>query len=233
MFTLFLGLFLISGILYWSIQSDFNVYLQLHSFVVVVVGTIAVLFYSTPFKVLKNLWQSIQLLFKNEEHFADFTTDLTKISKNRNVEIKESHPLINYASQLWAQGLDPDLFVPLLSQKRRDLETKETDAVMALKSLNKYPPALGMAGTVMGMITLFTNLDTSKDKIGVSLSIAMTATFFGLILSNMLISPLADRLQLLQASNLRVMDNLYEVLLLINRNEADSLVAEEMRDRAG
>lgn len=233
MFTLFMGLFCISAILVWSIQSDFNIYLQLHSFMIVVVGTFSILLYSTPFKSLKSLWNSIKALFKAEESFDDFTEDLKKIASNKNTELKNSHPLLEYASQLWAQGLDPDLFVPLLSQKRRDLEAKETDAIMALKSLNKYPPALGMAGTVMGMVTLFSNLDNSKDKIGISLSIAMTATFFGLILSNMLISPLADRLQILQASNLRVTDNLYEVILLINRNEAASLVADEMRERAG
>lgn len=232
MISLFIGFGLISAILFWSIRLDYNTYLQLHSFVIVIGGTFAVLLFSNPLKILKDLYESILTLFNTQKTLTDYSGALNIVVKNKSKEISATHPLIEYASQLWVQGIDSELFIPLISQKRRDLEFKYSEAIMALKSLNKYPPALGMAGTVMGMITLFSNLDSSKDKIGSSLSIAMTATFFGLILSNMLISPLADRLQMMQAQQQKTLDALYEIILLINRDEADSLIIEELNERA-
>jgi len=82
------------------------------------------------------------------------------------------------------------------------------------------------------MIGLFSVLDSSKDNIGTSLSAAMTATFLGLFLSNFLLSPLADRLHIKQIQQNRLYENVYEVLLLINRDEPSVLIQEEINDRS-
>ncbi|MGZ5279538.1 MAG: MotA/TolQ/ExbB proton channel family protein, partial [Pseudobdellovibrionaceae bacterium] len=94
------------------------------------------------------------------------------------------------------------------------------------------PPALGMIGTVMGMVTLFSSLDQNKSQIGSHLSMAMTATFFGLIVSNLILSPLADRVHVHQVYQHRVYASIYEILLLINRNEPESIVMDEVTHRA-
>ena len=89
-----------------------------------------------------------------------------------------------------------------------------------------------MAGTVMGMIALFSSLDQQSDSIGADLALAMTATFFGLILANAFVAPLADRLQVQQVRDQRLYQAIYELLLLINAGEPVSLVHDEVQSRA-
>lgn len=232
MASLIVGFISLVMIVVVSIKGDVGTYLQAHSILIVLGGTSGILLLSTPNTVLKALWRSLLGMFKTDISFANLTSDLGALAKKKSAISASAHPLIQYALQLWESGTDNDLFIPLLSQRRRELEVREMEAVFALKNLSKYPPTLGMVGTVMGMITLFANLDTAKDKIGSSLSIAMTATLMGLILANMVISPLADRLHVRQVSQQRLLDHVYEILLLIHRGEPASLIGEEMKDRA-
>jgi chemotaxis protein MotA len=67
-------------------------------------------------------------------------------------------------------------------------------AVSAIGNLAKYPPALGMIGTVFGIISIFNGLNSELGQrdLGVNLAFAMTATMYGLVMSNFVISPVAD-----------------------------------------
>ena len=131
-----------------------------------------------------------------------------------------------------SQGVDPEVFVVLMSQKRDKLEKEYADAALVLRHLGKYPPALGMIGTVMGVVTLFANLaEGSRDSLGPSLAMAMTATFFGLTIAHAIVMPLSDRLNLLHSRRKEVLTDLYEVLLLVNRGEPELLIKQEVGHR--
>lgn len=230
--NLIFGLVAIVAVLAGSVEGSWSAYFQMHSIIIVFGGTAAILVFSTPAPVLKSLWQSLKEIFQKEPTISIYTSNLSQLSLNRAQNLKSTNPLISYAQDLWAQGIDPDLFIVLLSQKRKELESKKMDAVHALKNLSKYPPTLGMTGTVMGMITLFSSLDSNKGNVGSALSIAMTATLFGLILANVFLSPVADRLYVNHVNQQRLMQNVYEILLLINQGEPSTLIKEELHDRS-
>jgi chemotaxis protein MotA len=207
-------------------------YFQLHSAYIVGLGTLTVLFLTTPLSSVIELFKSMFSLYRIEKTLANFEDEIKRLHANRANAATSSHPLIAYGQQLWEQGVSQDLFVVLLSERRSELEARDIDVIHALKNLAKYPPALGMLGTVMGMIELFSSLDQNQDKIGSALSVAMTATFLGLIISNLVISPIADRLHVRHLKEQRVSTGLYELMLLINSNQPSTLINEEIKGRA-
>ncbi|MBC7662110.1 MAG: MotA/TolQ/ExbB proton channel family protein [Chitinophagaceae bacterium] len=102
----------------------------------------------------------------------------------------------------------------------------------AYRNLAKYPPALGMTGTVMGLVSLFSILgDNNKTALGPALALAITATFFGLILSNCFVTPLADHLHIKHMQDEKVYTGVYQILILINRNEPARLISDEVKGR--
>lgn len=230
MSSLFLGFFGFTLIIASVLKGHVGIYFQIHSILLVLVGTMMILLFSTTNSVLFSLWKALKGLFETDKSITHYQAELKSLSKTK--ANQSTYPLIKYASELWEQGIDPELFVVLLSQKRAEMEVSGVDAIQALKNLTKYPPALGMIGTVMGMVNLFSALDENKSSIGTHLSMAMTATFLGLVVANGLISPLADRLQAKQAQNDRVLDGIYEILLLVNRGEAAVLIQGEVEHRA-
>lgn len=64
-----------------------------------------------------------------------------------------------------------------------------------------FAPIFGLMGTTMGLINMLGHLD-KPDEIGHSLAVAMTATLYGLIASNVLFTPIADKLTRLHESEM-------------------------------
>ncbi len=218
-------LMMIVTVFYTVDLKSWPLFLNLHSIVVVVFGTVAVLAISTPSKVLKSLWHHHNDLWRTTPGTDAYTEEFKQLARNKTLATPSKNPLINQAVSLWEAGVTTDLFIVLLAQKRLELESAGSDAILSLRNLAKYPPALGMTGTVVGLVSLFSNLGTSdKGALGPALALAMTATFFGLILANAIITPLADRLHVQHVWLKRHYVEIYQILLLINRGESLELI---------
>ena len=234
MFTLPFGFIAMLAVIYLSVESDkWMMYMNAHAIIIVVFGTVALLLFTTPMSVLSSLWKAFINLFGPDQVLGDYKEEFGQLARTRRLGGASRNELINYAAELWERGVEPDLFIVLSAQKRQEIEEKENDAIQALRSLAKYPPALGMTGTVIGLVALFAGL--SGDDVaglGPALALAMTATFFGLIVANVLVQPLADRLQVKYIQKKRLYKNIFQVLTLINQNEAAAIVEEEVNSRA-
>lgn len=233
MWSLPVGFLLFAGFIFASTPlSAWPNYINLHSIMIVVGGTIGLFAFTSPVNVLKNLARALRELGHPDPDVAEHVKEFEQLVETRRLEKKSKNALINYAVELFENGTSPEMFHVLISQKREKLESNMTDAVQAIRNMAKYPPALGMTGTVMGLVTLFTNLsESNKDKLGPALGLAMTATFFGLLVANGVLMPLADRLQVSHIRRKEYYSAIYEVLLLINRREPDMLIMSEVKER--
>lgn len=233
MMTLPLGIIFTTALILYSMGIEsIGLYLNSHAVAIVAGGTISIFLFSNPWFVLANLAKDLKTLFKNQVHLKSYQEELSLLGKNKVRDFKTKDELVNYAQDLWKQGVAQDLFVVLLSQKKQEIEQRSVGAIQSLKNLSKYPPALGMAGTVIGVVSLFQSLGNDKEKLGASLALAMTATFIGLIIANAVIMPLADRLQIKHTYHKQYLQNVYQILLLINQNEFSELIEEEVKLRA-
>ena len=233
MISLPIGIIATILIVYFSAdKSAWGLYVNVHSMVIVIGGLLALIPFTTPLSTLKNLIKDVFGLFGSEPHIRNVAPDLINLVETRRTASAKPHPLLSYASDLWLQGTTEDLFEILVFQKKNELENEFDQTLMALKSYSKYPPALGMMGTVMGLVSLFSNLDAAdKSQIGPSLGLALTATFFGLTLSNLVVVPLADRLQVHQAKQRAYLENIFQVLCLINHRESATVIKDEVAKR--
>jgi chemotaxis protein MotA len=62
-----------------------------------------------------------------------------------------------------------------------------------LKTFGKYSPAMGMIGTLIGLVAMLKSMD-DPSQIGTGMAVALLTTMYGAILANMLFLPLADKL---------------------------------------
>jgi chemotaxis protein MotA len=72
------------------------------------------------------------------------------------------------------------------------------------RTMGRTAPAFGMVGTLVGMIFMLRNMGGDPSKIGPFLSVALVATFYGLILAWILFNPMGNKLQHQAELNLRV-----------------------------
>ncbi len=205
---------------------------QWHAIELVFGGTVGIVLLSNPASVLRNVSGVIGELFRSASSFAQHSDVLAKLAVDRFDVAPNAHPLIRYAAELWEQGVDSDMFSGALMLRKKELERRYVEAIHAVRALSKYPPALGMLGTVISMVSMFQGIEGNKSEIGMQLSVAMTATFVGLLLANVVISPLADRITVRHLSKKKELESLCEVLIFIHAGEPVSFVKGEIQSRA-
>ncbi|ATP10768.1 flagellar motor protein PomA [Aeromonas salmonicida] len=92
-------------------------------------------------------------------------------------------------------GHDADV-VRSVMEKDIDLtEERHTNATKVFRALGDLGPAMGMIGTLVGLVAMLSNMSDPK-SIGPAMAVALLTTLYGAILANMFAIPIADKLDL-------------------------------------
>lgn len=91
-------------------------------------------------------------------------------------------------------------------------------AIRSWNAIADAAPALGMAGTIIGLIRMFSNMEDSA-AIGPAMAMALMATFYGLIMANMVAGPIAARLAQLSETEVGWQREIIGRMLVIARAE--------------
>ena len=80
---------------------------------------------------------------------------------------------------------------------RRDMHStlqRHHNSTSVLRKAAEFSPAMGLIGTLIGLIQMLSELD-KPETIGPSMAVALLTTFYGIVLANMVFSPLASKLE--------------------------------------
>ncbi len=80
---------------------------------------------------------------------------------------------------------------------RRDMVAttqRHNRASGVLRRMAELSPAMGLIGTLIGLVQMLANLD-DPSSIGPSMAVALLTTFYGAVLANMVFAPLAAKLE--------------------------------------
>lgn len=108
-----------------------------------------------------------------------------------------THPFLRESFELMDSGGLSEAELMEVIEKRVELQNeKYRRNALAFKVLGKFPPAFGLVGTSLGMITLLQGLGEKDafERLGPSMSVALVATFYGLLLANLVFIPLGENL---------------------------------------
>lgn len=81
-----------------------------------------------------------------------------------------------------------------LARRRRDRIQRHQAAIDCWTGMAEAAPAMGMVGTLIGLIAMFARM-TDPQTIGGAMAIALLATLYGAIIANLLAMPIATRLR--------------------------------------
>jgi chemotaxis protein MotA len=152
---------------------------------------------------------------------------------------REPDPVFRHVGHQVIQSTEPgEIEIDAMILGRRDLHNFKT-AEKVLGSLGDFAPAMGMIGTVIGLIQLLANM-RDFDKLGPGMAIALLTTFYGLLLAHLLYLPLArlvadrgaqraENLNLIVDGMLKIARRrpLHEVQQIIGADGADGLATTE------
>ncbi|QKQ27273.1 MotA/TolQ/ExbB proton channel family protein [Candidatus Reidiella endopervernicosa] len=104
-----------------------------------------------------------------------------------------TNPFLNKGVQLCVDGHEPEFVrAMLITDINRTIERHEKGQAI-FKALGDVAPAMGMIGTLIGLVQMLANMDDPK-KIGPAMAVALLTTLYGAIIATAFALPIADKL---------------------------------------
>lgn len=201
---LILGFSLIIGAI--VLQGSLGLFLSFSSFIIVSGGIVAATMVSFSFENIKDSFVAISSL--NEVQGVDLRTDMelmTMFARRVRTEgllvldddiVHIKNVFLSNSLRLAVDGFKKDSLDSILRDEIKSAERQSETSVNVMYAMASYAPAFGMIGTVIGMILMLQNIDNPA-SLGAGLSIALITTLYGTLFANMLLGPLAGKLEYL------------------------------------
>jgi chemotaxis protein MotA len=98
--------------------------------------------------------------------------------------------------QLAVDGFNKESLDSIMRDEIKSRERQVETSINVMYSMAESAPAFGMIGTVIGMILMLQNI-SDPEALGSGLSVALLTTLYGAIVANMVMGPLAGKLDYL------------------------------------
>ena len=110
-------------------------------------------------------------------------------------EMEVENPFLRKGIDLLVDGHDAETVRMMLRKDIALTNERHEQGASIFSSLGDVAPAMGMIGTLIGLVAMLSNMDDPK-SIGPAIAVALLTTLYGSILANMVAIPIADKLML-------------------------------------
>ena len=129
--------------------------------------------------------------------------------------------------QLTVDGLEPGAIQSIMEAEINSTEARHETGIEMLNALATYAPALGLIGTVIGLVQMLQNM-SDPSAIGPSMAVALITTFYGAVLANLVFLPMVGKLKHRSKEEIHIMEMQMEGVLGISRGENPRIIMEKL-----
>lgn len=113
----------------------------------------------------------------------------------------EEHPFVKQALSMVVDGASADVVEKVLYHETVTLLERQERALTVLRRGAEVAPAMGLVGTLIGLVQMLGSL-SDPASIGPAMAVAILGTFYGAIMSYVILTPLATKLERIGADDL-------------------------------
>ena len=203
-----------------------GVFFNIPGLIVVLGGTLAATVVSRPIADVMRVLRSLPELATDEPLSAEGEIEqLLRVAewyRRGNLRAAEmelasvANPFLRSGMQLVIdQGPLQDL-TKVLQWRIAGLRQREMADAQILRTMATLAPAFGMLGTLFGLVHMLSELGHSGlQQIGSTMAFAMATTLYGLLAANLVLKPLAIKMERRTQQRLALMNMLHEGILLL------------------
>lgn len=178
-------------------------FIDVPSILIVVVGTHFIVLMKYPLSDFLNAAKSgmkvisfkapvYDLLIEKIVELADMSRKSGLLALE-GVEIED--PFMKKGIGLLVDGHDGEVVRSILEKDMKMASARHVGGSTVFKAMADIAPAMGMIGTLIGLVAMLSNMDDPK-SIGPAMAVALLTTLYGAVMANMIGIPIADKLVL-------------------------------------
>ncbi|QWR78230.1 motility protein A [Candidatus Magnetomonas plexicatena] len=237
----YLSITVILGVLAAVVFSVFkgmglNVFLNADALVIVFGGTIVGMFLAFPVDRVKNTLKDIAASFKGNDNRDLLVQEIIACaSANRTMGIRELEDMtadikddfLRFGLTLVVNNHSEKAICEIMEREMTDRMINLNFSQNVLKTIARLTPSLGLTGTVISLIKLFRNFD-SIDTLAPLMGVALMATFYGVVVSNLIALPLSAKLKDYAMTSESLMNVTMEGVVAISALEHPAKIEERL-----
>jgi chemotaxis protein MotA len=198
-----IGLLAAIGVIVGAIMAggDFGLFVNLPSMLIVVGGTLGASLMMFP---LGNFLGAFSVATKAFLHRAEKpdvlieeAIELATMARKSGLLALEGKEIKNEflgkGIRLCVDGHDPEFVSRMLTKDINQTIERHETGVGIFKAIGGSAPAMGMIGTLVGLVQMLSSMDDPK-AIGPAMAIALLTTLYGAVIANAFALPIADKL---------------------------------------
>jgi chemotaxis protein MotA len=238
--TTYLGLFFGFAVLFLAVRAkggDATIFTNTVALLIAVGGTFAATTLSSSRMTAVHALSALNRMFVAGSHnSAAIATEMIRLARLAKLEgfsaidpdaVPAQDPFFVKGLRLLADGVEPDRLEELLRLESAILSEKRAAAERMFRLMGTYSPMFGLVGTLIGLITMLKGL-TDPRAIGQGMSVALMATFYGVLLAGILFLPLAGKVRTMDLDERLQRDQIIAGLLAIRLGQNAEYVRETL-----
>lgn len=139
-----------------------------------------------------------------------------------------SDPFIRMGLQMAIDGTDAEVMEVVLRTEMDSLAGRHKTGKAILDNLNKYAPAWGMIGTLVGLVIMLGNM-SDPNAIGPGMAVALLTTLYGAMVSNMVCAPVGDKLAFFSRQEQEVREIVVRGILAIQAGDNPRVLEQKLK----
>ncbi len=177
-------------------------FIDFPSLMIVLGGSLAAVLIAFPAEQVFSSFKAVSKTFITKKvspkEVVATMVNVAEISRREGIlaleRLQTDNALLKKATQLIADSAEPALIQDTLMIEISSMRKRHNINVSVMERLGGTCPAMGMVGTLVGLVQMLANLSDAA-SIGPAMAVALLTTFYGSLFANLLFSPFASKLK--------------------------------------
>jgi chemotaxis protein MotA len=228
------------GLIGWAMSSaaGMGAFIEVQSLAIVFGGSIMTLLMRSTLPDFINAWAKVlmkTILNKNEDGGELIQQIITMANTARREGVialegqmgEITNEFMQKGIGMVVDGTAADTIESSLNNDKELMASRHENASTIFKSWADIAPAMGMIGTLVGLVGMLQNMSDPK-AIGPAMAIALLTTLYGAFIANVIAKPLAEKLDGYSLKEQENCDLIIEGVLEIRKGEMNPRVLEDL-----
>ena len=205
------------------------------SLLIVVGGTFFAVMYRSTLPMFLGSFGTLLKVFmpspKKHDELITRLTELAGIARKDGMMALEGQevpdPFFEKGLQMLVDGADETKLTDLLNREVKAMQKRHEDAAGVFQAWVDLAPAMGMIGTLIGLVAMLGNMADPK-AIGPAMAVALLTTLYGAMIANCVFMPIVTKLNYYSAHELLYRQMVVMGLKFISRGESPRNITDQL-----
>lgn len=247
-FSGLIGLAMGIGLIIYGIlgSGEISSFIDPGSIAITVGGTLAATIMSFPFGTFKYIPSHFKIMFSKPKHkpeeYIEKVVDYAQEARRKGLLTledkanQEDDEFFKSCIMLIVDAIEPSKVKEMLDNELDCLEQRHAKGWQLYEKAATFAPAYGMIGTLIGLINMLKDLGSMTEAeggaaagLGAGMSVALITTFYGSLLANLVLMPIANKLKIKHFEEMVCKEVIVEGVLAIHSGTNPRHIEERLK----